>query len=66
MGLNARLLSLCIRNAGGRSEFDIHGLVFVMDCDVCSMYNRTEGYVKEEVGREVREAKQSLGRSELN
>lgn len=57
MGLNARFLSLSIRNAGGRSEFDIHGLIFVMHCDVCSRDNRTEGYFKEEVGREVREAK---------
>jgi hypothetical protein len=66
MGLNARLLSLSIRNAGGRSKFDIHGLIFVVHWDVCSRYNRTEGYFKEEAGREVREAKQSLGRSELN
>lgn len=58
MGLNARLLSLSIRNAGERSEFAIHGLIFVVHCDVCSRDIRTEGYFKEEAGREVREAKQ--------
>lgn len=49
--------SLSEMRVGGLSLI-IHGLIFVVHWDVYSRDNRTEGYFKEEAGREVREAKQ--------